>query len=85
MDVLTLQRWLAQAEDFVRQGEKHLSRQRNLVERMERSGHDAGLARDLLAIFEEWQIAHLAHRDRLRRELALTEDATIRFGKPTRP
>jgi hypothetical protein len=62
---------LAQAEQHVAQGERHITRQRELIAELERDGHDvtAASARDLLRLFEELQIMHVADRDRYRREL----------------
>ncbi len=40
------------------------------MDKLEREGHDALRARDLLAYFQELQSAHIAHRDRVERELA---------------
>jgi hypothetical protein len=64
---------LAQAERTISEGERHQARQRELVARLEEDGHDATQARELLALFEEMQTLHIAHRDRLRDELAQPE------------
>jgi len=69
-------RWLAQCEKHVAQGEAHVRRQRVLVAKLERDGHDdAAAARDLLAIFEELQQMHVAHRARLVKQLAALDPA----------
>jgi hypothetical protein len=44
---------------------------RELVTQLERDGHDTALAARLLEEFEEVLTMHIAHRDRLRDELAL--------------
>jgi hypothetical protein len=61
---------LALAERHVREGERHVARQREAVLEFERDGYDAGLARRLLQQFEVLQKTHIADRDRLRAELA---------------
>ena len=61
---------LALAERHILQGEAHLTAQRALIARLDRNGHDARPARDLLDLFEDLQRVHIADRDRLLRELA---------------
>jgi hypothetical protein len=60
------------AEEHVAQGERHIARQREIIAELEHDGHDvaAAAARDLLRQFEELQGLHIAHRDRLKDELA---------------
>lgn len=60
---------LAQADRHVDQGERHLAQQRAQVDALERDGHDATVARELLDTLEQTQVLHLADRDRIRREL----------------
>jgi len=60
---------LAQAERHVAQGELHLIRQREIIDELERGGHDTASARDLLLKLEETQALHIADRDRIRAEL----------------
>jgi hypothetical protein len=62
---------LALAEAHIAQGEQTVARQRRIVEDLERDGHDARTARELLIQFEEVLRTHLADRDRLRHELGL--------------
>jgi hypothetical protein len=54
---------LAHVERHIRDGERHLSRQRVIVDELERHGRGnsqtANIARDLLASFEMSQSAHL--------------------------
>lgn len=54
---------LVHVERHIREGERHLSRQREIVAELERHGHGnsqtARIARDLLASFEMGQTAHL--------------------------
>ena len=64
-----LRRLLADAERHVFEGECLLERQRKLLERHRRHGHDVKLSGELLAAMEETQRLHVAHRDRLRQQL----------------
>ena len=61
---------VAQAEDAVAKGRRTVERQAALVADLERHGHDASQARGLLVIFQQVQLEHEAHRDRLKAELA---------------
>ena len=53
----------------IRDGERHLSRQREIVDELERHGHGnsqtANMAKDILQTFEMAQIGHLNDRERL--------------------
>jgi len=64
---------LAKAERHVREGERHLLRQREIVDELERHGRGNSpttkMARDILETFEMAQSAHL--NDRMRFILAL--------------
>ncbi len=62
---------LALAESHIAQGEQTVARQRQIVGELERDGHDARTARELLIQFEEILRTHFADRDRLRHELGL--------------
>ena len=65
------QEHLAQAERHVTLGETHVAKQRGIVAELERDGHDARIARDLLAELEQMQALHVANRDRLREDLGV--------------
>lgn len=65
------QEHLAQAERHVVQGEGHIAKQRAIVAELERDGHDARIARDLLDQLEQMQELHVADRDRRREELGV--------------
>ncbi len=65
-----LEQHLAQAEEHIALGQHHIARQRKLVAKLERDGHDTTDARRLLANFEKTQEMHLADRDRILKELA---------------
>jgi hypothetical protein len=48
-------------ERHVRQGERHVARQREIIAELGRDGHSTAVARDLLILFE-WTLAqHRAH------------------------
>jgi hypothetical protein len=58
---------LEMVERHVSEGVRQLARQRRLLSRLERNGHDnlALAAAHLLQQSEELQAAHIAHRNRL--------------------
>jgi PAS domain S-box-containing protein len=58
------------ARRHVATGEQNVARQREIVARLERGGHNSLVAKSLLASFEELQNMHIAHRDRLEKALA---------------
>jgi hypothetical protein len=62
-----LERQLSLAEEHVAKGERHVSRQRELIAELEQNGHHelAERARALVGLFEEVQAMHIADRDRL--------------------
>lgn len=60
----------ALAERHVREGARHVSRQREIVAQLKGRGHDAASARDLLEQFEALQALHVSDWERLRAELA---------------
>jgi hemerythrin len=59
---------LAEADRHVAEGEQHVARQREMVAELERDGHDAKAARELLRQFEQTLAMHVADRDRWRGE-----------------
>jgi hypothetical protein len=69
MDRAVIQEHLQRARAHVAEGERHIGRQREIVEELERDGHDTELARELLATLQEVQEAHIALRDRLAKML----------------
>jgi arginine repressor len=70
MDRRMWERHLVQAEQHVALGERHIARQYELVAKLERDGQDATEAKLFLDTLQELQATHIAHRDRLLRELA---------------
>jgi hypothetical protein len=81
---------LAQVERHIRDGERHLLRQREILDELERHGRGnsqtAKIARDILATFEMAQSAHLddrAHLLQALREITLTRNgAASRVARP---
>jgi hypothetical protein len=65
MDRETLLRYLAQAERHIVVGEQQITRQRDLIDGLERGGHDLTRAREVLQTLEHSQTLHVAHRDRI--------------------
>jgi hypothetical protein len=65
-----LKRNLAEAIAHVRIGERNITKQRELMSRLERDGHGLAEARKLLAKFEELQAMYVAECDRLLSEIA---------------
>ncbi len=61
---------LALVEQHVKEGERHIKQLRKRITRLRQSGHDTTRTRDLLGVLEQTQLLHIAHRDRLRKELA---------------
>ena len=60
---------LAEAEQHVALGERHIARQVQIIDELARAGHDLSLAFALLDNYCELQVCHLAHRDRMRKQL----------------
>ena len=56
---------LEMVERHVREGERHVARQREILAELGRDGHPTAIARDLLVLFE-WTLAqHRAHLNEL--------------------
>ncbi|MBV9434173.1 MAG: hypothetical protein JO137_20310 [Hyphomicrobiales bacterium] len=60
---------LSEAEAHVAEGMRHVENQREIIANLERGGHDTFEAEWLLRTFEDTLAMHVAHRDRLRKEL----------------
>ena len=78
MDPALISDHLAAAEGHVAEGLAHLNHQRSIIAELERDGHDATLARELLATLEETQAMHIVNRDQLAEELRLAKEMTRR-------
>lgn len=72
MDLASLRELLELAERHVEEGERHIRRQFAIANHLDRSGHtkSAELAWDLLRVLGDVQASHVAHRDRLKQQLA---------------
>jgi hypothetical protein len=68
---------LAQAERHIDTGEQHVCKQRSLIAKLEKDGHDPAGARQLLEQFEEIQAMHIADRDRIRAELKAIPEGRV--------
>ena len=71
MDRATLEEYLALVERLIADVERDIVRQRELVAQLERDGHGALEAMELLDQLEHLHALHIADRDRLRTELGL--------------
>lgn len=60
---------LEEAERHVAEGERHIVEQEQRVATMDRNGHDARQARDLLDTLRAAQVQFVAHRDFILKEL----------------
>ena len=70
MDRQMLLAHLAQANEHVEMGERHVGRQRELVAELDRDGHSTTEAKKLLKQFEQMLAMHKSDRDRIERDLA---------------
>lgn len=64
-----LARYLAAAEQYVREAEELVRRQTLLVADLDTTGVDAGFAREALALLEQSLFLATEERNRLRREM----------------
>jgi hypothetical protein len=69
MDRMMQLRHLVQAERHIALGERHIARQIEIIAELEQTGHSTQLAIDLLAIYRDLQLTHVAHRDHILKEL----------------
>ncbi len=60
---------LGQADAHVKLGDQHITDQLARIDRLLTLGLDAWEPRDLLRLFRELQVEHVAHRDRLRESI----------------
>jgi hypothetical protein len=71
MEPMVSQEFLSQAERHVQEGERNFARQLQVVDTLERDGHDISEAMMLLLQFEKSLAMCIADRNRLRRQLGL--------------
>lgn len=69
MDISMHLRHLAEAERHIASGIEHISKQELCIADLDYRGQDSTLARSLLQTFCFLQAEHIAHRDRILREL----------------
>ncbi|WP_407175401.1 hypothetical protein [Bradyrhizobium sp. STM 3562] len=69
MDVSMRLRHLAEAERHIKSGAERISKQELCIADLDYRGQDSMLARTLLKTFCLLQAEHIAHRDRILREL----------------
>lgn len=65
----TIRKELADAEYWAEQGRGHVAHQREVIDILERDGHDATQARELLQTLQETQDLHETSVERLIKEL----------------
>ena len=83
MDRALLISYLQAAADRVSNGEQVIADQCDLISTLERTGHRAASATALLRQLEQRQVQHVAERDRLREELAVSDAVdTEKMGPP---
>jgi hypothetical protein len=68
-DRALIERYFAQADEAARRSRMLVDRQREIIAALERDGHDASRARELLRTFEQTQADHEYHVVRLRADL----------------
>lgn len=71
MDLRLIQAHLAQAERHVALSDKHIARQIEIIDELERAGGSTVLALDLLATYRLLRALHVEHRNVIRRELGM--------------
>lgn len=71
MDLQLIRDHLAAAERHIALSDEQIARQVAIIDELERGGHSTLLAIDLLHTYQKMRATHLAHRDLIRRELAL--------------
>jgi hypothetical protein len=65
---------LAQAERHIASGIRHFTKQEQIIADLDRGGHDAAVALQLLTTFRNMQDDLVAHRDRILEELLTSPD-----------
>lgn len=65
----TIRKELVEAEHWAALGRGHVAHQREIIDTLERDGHDATQARELLKTLLETQALHEASVERLTKEL----------------
>ena len=71
IDLRLVRAHLAQAERHIALSNKHIARQIEIIDRLERAGRSTNLALDILATYRLLRASHVEHRDTIRRELGM--------------
>ena len=69
MDLRIIREHLTEAERHLALSDRHIVRQIEIIDELERDGHPTTLALDVLATFRALHATHLNHRDTIRKEL----------------
>ena len=64
---------LRMADDHVAQGERHITRQHQIIEELRSRGHSTTMAEQLLIEFEATLAQHRAHRDTMVRSNSMLD------------
>ena len=70
MDPRLIRQHWTEAERHVALSDKHIARQIEIIDQLERKGHSSVLARDVLKTYRMLHASHVAHRDLIWREIA---------------
>jgi hypothetical protein len=70
MNRLMIERHLAQAREHIASGTRTVTKQREMVARLERGGHDVTAALHSLAQFEDMLALYISDCNRIEKELA---------------
>ena len=65
---------LRMVDDHIAQGERHVTRQEEIVAWLKSRGHPTEVAEQLLAEFQSTLLQHRAHRDLMRRSNQLSSN-----------
>lgn len=71
MDLRLIRAHLAHAERHVALSDKHIARQIEIIDGLERSECSTDLALDILATYRLLRASHVEHRDTILRELGM--------------
>ena len=69
MDLRLIREHLSDAERHIALSDKHIARQIEIIDGLERSGCSVDLALEVLATYRSLRATHVAHRDFIRKEL----------------
>ena len=78
---MELKNLLDELERLVSDGERHIRRQREIIDRLGSAGLDSTEAEGLLRVYEKLQVLHVDHRDRVRSSV----NDQLRSDDPAKP